>query len=292
MDYIKRLTLIICFLLFGFHIYVQAAAMPYMNKSKIRVAVIPGKTNYGEIMVENPAAQDMAMRVYLEDWYYQPAADGSKAFVPANSTPHSCAGWLTFSPAEFTLPPFGRQAVNYAIKLPPDASGSYYAALFFESAAGNMAAGQEGMAAAININIRIGVLFYVEAEGTIKRTGILENLALKQDKAAGGLSIQMDFRNTGNVDITAGGSFHIIDRQGLVLARNEFDNVYTFPGDTAKLQAKSKKLLPKGRYDLVLTFDLGKAWEELGISRGPVVTKEAEIEVDASGEVVRIGGLK
>ncbi|MCX5701785.1 MAG: hypothetical protein NTW64_02245, partial [Candidatus Omnitrophica bacterium] len=70
------------------------------------------------------------------------------------------------------------------------------------------------------------------------------------------------------------------------------NNVYTFPQDEAKLTTTWKEPLPEGAYDLVLTLDIGKALEEAGLGRGPVITKEAEIEIGKKGEVVRVGRLE
>lgn len=266
-----------------------AIELPSISKAKIRLSITPGKSSYGEIILENPSSEKRPMRVYLEDWYYLPVADGSKEFVPANTTPLSCASWITFSPAEFTLAPFGRQRVNYLVKVPPQTKGGYYTVLFFETALGEVEAREEGVGAGINLAVRIAALFYIEVEGTINRTAVIENLTLKKDK---GLLVRLDFRNTGNIDITAGGSFHIMDKDGLIYARGEFNDVYTFPGDIAKLTANWKEPLSRGKYDLVLTLNIGKALEEAGMGRGLVTVKETSIEIGKEGEVVRVGQLK
>lgn len=271
---------------------VWAIELPAINKSKIRLSIAPGESKYGEILVENSTPQIRSMRLYLQDWYYLPAADGSKEFVPANTTPLSCVSWINFSPSELTLLPFSKQKVNYSVKAPPGANGGYYAVLFFESTFGKPGAEQQGLQAGMSIAIRIATLFYVEVGGTIKRTGVIDNLSFKKDISSNTSSIQLDFRNTGNVDITVGGTFHILDKEGIVQGRGEFNNVYTFAGNSGKLTALSKGPLPKGKYDLVFTFDLGKALEEEGLGRGPVITKEVGIEVKNNGEIIKLGELK
>lgn len=289
----KKLIIAFCFFMFSFIHSAGAMTLPGIDKTKIRLSILPGKTQYGDITVENPTSEPRMMRVYLEDWYYSPAADGSKEFVPPNTTPLSCASWITFNPSEFMVPAFGRQRVSYVVKMPPEAKGSYYAVLFFESGMGETTEQTvEGLGAGINLNVRIAALFYVEAEGSVKRSAEFSKLTLKKEGKSAPLLIEVDFRNTGNVDITCGGSFHIMDKPGLIYARGEFNDIYTFPGNSAKLTYSWKEPLPEGKYDIVLTLDLGKALEEAKISRGPIMVKEAEIEIGQNGEVVSMGELK
>lgn len=271
----------------------SAVDLPSINKSKIRLLIAPGKAEYGEMIVENQSSEPRSMRVYLSDWEYLPASDGTKEFLPVNSTPLSCASWISFSPAEFTLAPFSKQKIDYSIKVPDSASGGYYAALFFESVfakAGTTP--KEGMQVGMNLVIRVATLFYVDIDGSVKRTAVIENLVFKKNASDKSYSIELDFRNTGNVDITAGGSFHIMNNQGMVISRGALNDVYTFCGSNAKFAATLKDILPEGKYDLVFTVNLGKALEEANIGRGPVITKEAEVSIGQDGKILSIGQLK
>ncbi|MCM8779869.1 MAG: hypothetical protein NC914_01800 [Candidatus Omnitrophica bacterium] len=240
--------------------------------------------------MDNATPKPHTIRLYLEDWHYSAAGDGTKVFVPAGASNRSCAGWINFSPSEFTIPAFGRQRISYSLSIPPDASGGYYAALFFETKMTQ--ANEETNLLGLNLVVRIASLFYVEVEGTIKRSAELSNLMLTNNPQENYLSLNLEMTNTGNVDITAGGSYHILDTAGIVCARGELNNVYTFSGEKAKFSAKWNKALPQGKYDLVLTINLGKAVEEAGLGRGPVLTKEAEIEIGPDGQIASIGVLK
>jgi len=287
----KKIFILILFLL-GFFNCAYCANLPYINKSKIRHSVAPGQQAYGEIILDNNTAEVRPMKLYLEDWYYLASADGAKEFLPAGTTTRSCVPWITFSPSEFTMAPFGRQRVSYSIKVPPAAGGAYYAVLFFECVVGEIGQPTAKRSAGINVTVRIATLFYVEVEGTTRRTAELRNLAFRKDSDTAPLTITADFRNTGNVDITAATSFHIMDKSGIIHARGQFNNVYLFGGDKAQLVAQWKEVIPAGKYDFILTCDIGKAQEETGLSRGPVITKEARIEIGPGGEVVRANELK
>jgi hypothetical protein len=83
-----------------------------------------------------------------------------------------------------------------------------------------------------------------------------------------------------------------MDKAGLIYARGEFNEIYTFPQDAAKLKAAWKEAIPQGSYDLVLTLNLGKGLEEKNFGRGPVLTKETELSIGADGEVLSVGELE
>lgn len=267
--------------------FASALDLPYINRSKIRIYLVAGaEPDYGEIIVENPTAETKNMRVYLSDWYYLPAADGSKEFRPAGTLPLSCASWISFSPSELTLPPFSRQKVNYSIRAPEGARGGYYAALFFESLFAKQEIGKDEMSAGMNIAVRIATLFFIDVKNTVKRDCQLSNLKINNGILA------LDFKNTGNADITAAGTYHVMGSDGLIITRGQFDSVYTFAGSEAKMVSEFRKELPEGTYDLVVTLDLGKALEEDQSGRGPIVTKETSIEIGANGMITGLGELK
>lgn len=231
------------------------------------------------------------MKVYLNDWNYLPVADGSKEFVPANTTPSSCASWITFSPAEFTLPPFGRQKISYEVKVPRDAAGGHYAALFFESVFGKMQAQQEELRAAVNLAIRIAVLFFVEPEGTVQRSGTVSKFSITPGTDTTN-TFMFEFKNTGNSDCTAGSTYHVMDKNGLVKSRGQFNDVYALAGGIAQAKAVHASLLSPGTYTLVITVDMGKALQEANMGRGPVIVKEAQVVVDGRGRMSLVGEIK
>ncbi len=269
---------------------VYAYEVVRVDQSKIRLSIPPGQSQAGIINIENPSSERQFVKIYLEDWYYSPTADGTKEFVLANSTPLSCASWINFSPAELTLPPFSRGKIHYTVRVPSNVRGGRYAVLFVENLLG-LPEAKEG-AVSVGLAIRMAVLFYIEAVGTIERAGSIDNLTLKL-QPNDVLSVSAEFKNTGNVDITAGGTFNIIDRAGVVYARGEFNDVFTFPGDEAVLQASSSaEHLRPGRYDLIITLDLGKALEGTGHGRGAMLVKEARLEIGENGQILSAGKLR
>lgn len=279
---------LILFVLTFFSSYARAVEVVRVDKTKIRVTVPAGKTKVGSINIENPTDEPKTVRVYLNDWVYVPPFDGAKQFMPVDTTKYSGSNWISFSPAEVFLGAYGKAKINYTVKIPEGAEGGHYSLMFFESALGK--SDSEGVG--VNVAVRIATLFYIESEGTIRKEVSLDKFSIERKSKEALLNMSLDLKNIGNLDITAGGDFNIIDKKGMVFGRGAFNTVYTFPGDSAKFTASWSLPIPKGVYDLVLTLNLGKAQEELNLGRGEILVKETEIEFDDTGRVIRSGELK
>ncbi len=274
------------FILFNFGVC-QAMQIIQIQPAKVRLSIVPGNTQTGLLKVYNYTNDTKYIKVYAEDWVYLAACDGTKEFKRAGSTELSAADWISFSPVEFEISAYGMQLINYSVRVPPDTKGGHYAVLFFEDKMGGKKEEIKGVS--VSLAIRVGVLFYLESQGTVERTARIEDLQIskKEDK----FNLQLKFTNTGNVDLTTKSNFYIMDNKGMIYARGEFADVYTFPGNSTNLVAGWKEIIPKGKYDLVLSVDIGKALEEARMGRGPVITKETEIEIGENGEVIKVGEI-
>lgn len=231
------------------------AATIRINSPKIQLELSPGESITGEIAAENPTEEPTRARIYLEDWTYNAGGTGQKHFSPMGSTPHSASKWITFSPTDEELKPFGRTVVHYTIKVPNDAKGAYYSVLFFETLLGK-ASDEEG--ASVNVAGRIGALFFIEIKGANERKGEIQSVVIKPPFENKPLVITTTFRNSGAVDIALGGNFLIMDPEGKVKARGDLNKIYTFPGDAESGTTEWVGRLPRGTYQALLTYDLGK----------------------------------
>lgn len=276
----------ICLIAFPFSL-LEAATLR-INPTKIRLSIPAGESRSGVIEVENPSNETIVVKAYLQDWVYTSLHDGTKEFFPAQTTAFSATNWISTSLSEFVIPAFGKQNINYTVKVPAKSEGGHFAVLFFESL---LSGGSVKEDQGLGVLVRIGALFYIEPQNTIKHLAEISNLNL-QRKSGGPLEIALDFKNTGNIDVTCQGTFHILDKSGMVLSRGDFNDCYTLPQESAKLQGVWKEPLPKGEFDLVVTLDIGKARQDAGLGRGPVITKEAKIQFDESGNIVNVGELK
>ena len=249
-----------------------------VDQPKVRLSIPPGSSQTGVINVENRSQEAKDIRVYLEDWVYLPEYDGSKAFKPAGTAELSCAEWINFSPAEFSLSPFSKKSFYYTVRVPKGVEGGHYAVLFFEDLLS--APSDEGVS--VGLAVRVASLFYIEAEGTVARVVELSNLCLVK-KGEDTLQIQADFKNIGNADITPEVTYSIIDQQGIVYARGEFNPVYTLPGDMGKIESIWKEKIPQGEYDLIITLNL---------DGGMVRVSESRIRLGLKPEVIKFGALE
>ena len=254
---IKRLMVtgfVALLVLFSFTVDSQAATIR-ISAPKVEVEVAPGETYTGEITAENPTEESIKVRVYLEDWVYAPGGTGEKIFSPIASTPFSAGKWITFSPAEETIGPFGKTVVRYTIAVPSDAKGGHYAVLFFETILGT-AQDEEGVT--VLVAGRIGSLFSVETKGFSEKNGQIKLVEIKPSEGNQPLQISSTFFNSGNVDVTLGGNFLIMDKDGRVRARGDLNKIYTFPGQTETGKTEWVGRLAPGDYQAILTYDLGK----------------------------------
>ncbi len=231
------------------------AATIRISTPRVELELSPGETYSGEIIAENPGDEEVKAKLYLEDWAYLPGGTGAKKFTPVASTPLSASKWITFNPTEEGIKPYGRITARYTVTVPQGAKGAYYSVLFFETLLGT-ATDEEG----VNVLVagRIGALFFIQVKGTVDRKGEIKSLELKAPEGNKPLEISTTFQNSGNVDIVLGGNFLIMDGAGKVQGRGDLNKIYTFPDSEETGNTQWVGRLPKGSYQVLLTYDLGK----------------------------------
>ena len=249
------MVLLALFAPFFFNSSRAEAATIRISTPRVELELSPGETYSGEIIAENPGDEEVKAKLYLEDWAYSPGGTGEKKFTPVASTPLSASKWITFNPTEEVIKPFGRITARYTVTVPQEARGAYYSVLFFETLLGT-ATDEEG----VNVLVagRIGALFFVQVKGTVDRKGEIKSLELKAPEGNKPLEISTTFQNSGNVDIALGGNFLIMDAAGKVQGRGDLNKLYTFPGSAETGSTQWVGRLPKGSYQVLLTYDLGK----------------------------------
>jgi hypothetical protein len=288
---VKKLSFILgCMLVFFmFMVAGSEAAILQVDPPKVFLTIPAGRSGGGKLTVRNPSEEAIKIKLYAQDWKYSDMHDGTKVFFPVNTLPLSCANWISFSLSELSIPANGQQDIYYTVKVPQDSVGEHFAVLFFESMmakpipAGNVSLG---------LIVRLGVIFYVETDGNSVRTAEIDNFSIKRSANSKPLEISLDVKNTGNTDIIAKGTLHLINKKGVVFVRSTLNKSYTLPLESSKLTGSWKDPLPKGIYDAVLTVDIGKASQEEEWTADFVITKETEVEIGSSGEVLKVGELR
>jgi hypothetical protein len=252
----KKLLSIVSFYAFSLTILSAAnAATIRIDSPKIELELEPGQSYSGEIVAENPTDEATKTRIYLEDWIYTKGGTGEKTFTPPGSTPLSASPWITFSPADSMLPPFGRLTARYTVAVPKDAKGTHFSVLFFETILGQQE-DEEG----VNILVagRIGALFFVNVKGATDRKGKIRSVEVTPPQGNKPLSIVTAFENTGNTDIALSGNYLVMDSDGRIKARGDLNKIYTLAGDIESGKTEWVGRLPKGNYQVLLTYEVSK----------------------------------
>lgn len=237
-----------------------ASAQIFAETGKINLEAAPGQAISDSMMVHNTSNQGVKVKAYWEDFTYQPPFDGTKKFLPAGSAKDSMSSWVSFSPQEFTLAPFAKQAIAYVIKVPEDFKGGHYGVMFFERQDDNQPMVDE--ATGVRIVTRVGSLFFLVPENKDKSAAI-ENLNLSGGQLTG------DLQNQGDVILIPSATFYVLDPEGMVVDRGEVQSLYLPPGEKGNFTVQLKDDLPAGQYTVVFTFDL---------QDGDVLVKEVDFE--------------
>jgi hypothetical protein len=223
------------------------SAQLLMEKSRVDITVEPGQTIVDSIYLHNTSDQPTDVKVYWQDFEYEPPFDGKKKFLPIGTSIYSMGSWMSFSPQEFSLPPLSKQTINYSMQVPPTAQGGYYGVLFFEQGGSDVPLEGTG----VNIITRIGSLFFVKTKGQVKDLKMGSWVS-----KLNGLRGSMD--NKGNAVMFPFGTYYVMDKDGLVADRGELKKIYIPPGQKADFEVNFRSGVTKGEYTMVLTFDLGE----------------------------------
>jgi len=237
----------ICLVLGAWSLVIPAYALSInMDPSNLKLALKPGETKTGEILVQNFGGAKIKVKAYTEDWIYAP--DGSKTFMKPGSSVYSCSSWIKLDPMNFILAPKEDRKVKYTITSPSNASGGHVSVIFFET----IIDGYQGIA----VSGRLGSIVYLDTEGDIKRTGEIKDVVVLASEEGSPVSLNFSFVNSGNSYISAKPSIKVLDGSKSVIEKQEM-NINTLPGDTKSTTVTIKEPLKEGKYkaQVELTFD-------------------------------------
>ena len=189
--------------------------------------------------------------------------------MPRGTTSRTISDYITFSPENFSLEPYGSKTVNFTISPTKPLKETLCGVLFFETTIGSSM--DEGKA--IDVLGRLGSLIFIDpAEG--------KKAAAFSSPEGGGRKISGVIANTGNIFLSAMGTFYVMDSSGKVLDRGQTAEVYLMPGDKRPLEIKFSSSLPEGNYTAVVTFDM---------QDNEMFTKEVDFSLSSAGEVTVTG---
>lgn len=260
MRFIAFTILLACCVLFP----VTAKAQLFLEDGKVVLAVSPGDHINKSLTVSNTSAEELHVKVYWEDFQYQPPYDGTKKFFPAGVGPASASKWVTYSPQEITLPPYGKQKIDYSISVPEQISGGYYGVLFFERTGVTIKD-----VSGLDIITRVGCLFFIEPKDAVRKASV-DKISVNGSKLTG------DFINTSAITLIPRIVYYIMEEGGMVKDRGELKKIYVPAGATASWELPVPADLEAGHYSVVINIDLGNE---------SVATKEVSLTKDVAGQL-------
>ncbi|MEI8012856.1 MAG: hypothetical protein WCI27_10340 [Candidatus Omnitrophota bacterium] len=238
-----------------------ASAQFFIEGGKESLAVAGGDRISKSIIIHNTSSEGHTIRAYWEDFKYDPPFDGTKSFSPSGTGERSLGKWISFSPTEFTVPPFSQQKVNYTLVVPDDIDSGHYGVLFFEKV-GDPVRVETGM----QIITRVGSLFFVEPKDAVKKAEF-QNIVLSEGK------LKFSFYNHSAVVLIPDITYYFMDDQGVVADRGDIKKLYLPPDTAGAFDIDLPETLTAHVYTLVVNADLGD---------NNTVVKEIEISKDLS----------
>jgi hypothetical protein len=166
---------------------------------------------------------------------------------PVSVTAEYEEGWLTITPAEFDIGPYGAERIEYAISPPPGHEGELSATVFFASDTGE----------------RFGVSIFAAIEDSIELACEIDNIKVKSRAKEGDILFIMDVKNTGNVHLRPEGRILIKAEDGSEYEVRIEKGFPVYPGTSLNYAIRwDEKGLPPGRYEAIILFDYGNIYGE------------------------------
>ncbi len=243
-----------------------------IDKPHINVDVEAGDVASGAITLKNRGKAPLSVRLNIEDWIYN--EDGRRVFKLPGSTPLSCANWIEISPRIMIVPDGGIAVFNYTVRVPEDAVGGHYAVIFFESSA---AEEEEVRGTGIKVVGRIGSIVYQETKGKVNKVGTVLSKKVTAPEANKPLVFKYRFKNEGNAFIRFNGTLNIMDENSTIYGTAQSErSIGTLPGNVRDDTIKWFGSLPKGKYDVILTVDMGEDVQPMVIQESIFVSEDIQ----------------
>lgn len=208
----------------------------------------------GEFYLFGSDKEAIQVKVYLMDWSL--STSGNYQFLPMGTVKRSAASWISFFPSTFNLPPKRGQKITYTIKVPNDASGSYWAAIMAETnPTSSVAPGQFQVMMAG----RVAYIIRIDINGSPKGVAKLERLKMNWNQEQGKLEASLRLKNNGASMLRFKGHLELKDNQGKTVGTIPFREGYLLPDYTREFELADHDLkLGPGFYIGLAIVDVGE----------------------------------
>lgn len=244
-----------CILLLYFLLLAPVLALDLgISPPDINLKINRGEQYQGELYIFGSENEAVQVKVYPMDWSLSTL--GNYQFLPMGTIKRSASSWISFFPRNFNLPPKHGQKIGYTIKVPNDASGSYWAALMAETnPTSSSAPGQFQVMMAG----RVAYIIRIDINGSPLGVGKIERLKLDWDQKQNKLEASLRIKNNGASMLRFKGRLELKDSQGKAVGTIPFREGYILPDYTREFSLVDHKInLKSGFYIGLAIADFGE----------------------------------
>lgn len=218
----------------------------------------PGGVYQGQIYIMGSKEEEVAINTYLMDWSLNSA--GEYQFLPKGTLKRSASPWITFTPSQFKLLPGKGQRVNYTVKAPLDASGSYWSVLMFSTIPRPLDANAKFQIAAA---ARVAYIIKVDINGSRAGKGKIERFKLNYDEGVKKVAATVRIKNSGETSIRFKGRLELKDVQGRIVGAIPFNEGIILPDLSREFVLSDQEIaLGPGFYIGLAILDLGERTQQ------------------------------
>lgn len=220
----------------------------------INLKINPGEQYQGELYLFGSEKEAVQIRIYPMDWSL--STSGNYQFLAMGTLKRSAAPWISFSPKNVNLPPKRGQKVEYTIKVPQNASGSYWAALMAET---NPTIDEASGRVQVMMAGRVAYIIRIDINGSQSGIGKIEKLRLNWNQENKRLEAYLKIKNSGDSMLRFKGKLELKDSQGKGVGTIPFREGYILPDYTREFELVDQKLnLNPGFYVGLAVADFGE----------------------------------
>lgn len=213
-----------------------------------------GEQYQGEFYLFGSENETIQVKVYPMDWSL--STSGDYQFLPMGTIKRSASSWISFYPKTFSLPPKRGQKIEYAIKAPNDASGSYWAALMAET---NPVPGGVPGQVRVMMAGRVAYIIRIDINGSQPGVGKVERLRLNWDRENSRLKASLRIKNDGSSMLRFKGKLELKDDLGKAIGTIPFREGYILPDYTREFDLADHSInLKPGFYIGLAIADFGE----------------------------------
>ena len=207
----------------------------------------------------------------LEDWSVAP--NGELMLRPVGTLPRTAAGWVTYTPPEFTLAADTRQIIRFTFSVPKDTPpGDYYLACYIQGRDAPPPPKEGGRQ--ITVSFRYYTLIYVKVPGLTDDAALL---ALEAKVVNGYPVVIPQMENKGNSRVRPKHAVEIRNADGKVVFTSPMaETMVVLGGHSWQKPFPINAELPAGKYKLSYTVDFGDK-KELQVGNTEFVVTETDI---------------